>query len=113
MENAAVIPSPAPAATLPALFAPTAQGAKRVLEFFTTQISNDNTRRAYFNAVRTFSAWCESRKIGELDQVEPMYIAAYLKALEKDECSAPTIKQHLAALRMLFDWLVVGQVIPI
>ncbi len=33
--------------------------------------------------------------------------------LEKEERSAPTIKQHLAALRMLFDWLVVGQVIPL
>ena len=42
-----------------------------------------------------------------------MHIAAYLKVLEKEERSAPTIKQHLAALRMLFDWLVVGQVIPL
>jgi len=24
----------------------------------------------------------------------------------------PTVKQHLAAIRMLFDWLVTGQVIP-
>ncbi len=28
------------------------------------------------------------------------------------ERSAPTVKQHLACLRMLFDWLVTGQVIP-
>jgi len=41
-----------------------------------------------------------------------MHIAAYLKVLEKQDLSAPTIKQHLAALRMLFDWQVVGQVIP-
>jgi len=26
--------------------------------------------------------------------------------------SAPTVKQHLAAIRMLLDWLVTGQVIP-
>ena len=25
--------------------------------------------------------------------------------------SKPTVKQHLAAIRMLFDWLVTGQVI--
>jgi len=42
-----------------------------------------------------------------------MHVAAYLKVLEKEGRSAPTIKKHLAALRMLFDWLVVGQVIPL
>ena len=98
---------------IPAVFAGPAQTERRFWEFFTTQISNDNTRKAYFNAVRFFSAWCQSRNIGELGQVEPMHIAAYLKVLEKEERSAPTIKQHLAALRMLFDWLVVGQVIPL
>ena len=25
---------------------------------------------------------------------------------------APTIKQHLAAIRRLLDWLVIGQVVP-
>ena len=98
---------------VPAVFQGPAQAERRFWEFFTTQISNDNTRKAYFNAVRTFSVWCQSRKIGELGQVEPMHIAAYLKVLEKQELSAPTIKQHLAALRMLFDWLVVGQVVPV
>lgn len=28
------------------------------------------------------------------------------------ERAAPSVKQHLAAIRMLFDWLVTGQVIP-
>ncbi len=110
--NTEIILSPAPV-VLPVLFSPTPAAAKRFWEFFTTQISNDNTRKAYFNAVRTFSAWCQSWNIGELGQVEPMHIAAYLKVLEKQELSAPTIKQHLAALRMLFDWLVVCQVIPV
>jgi hypothetical protein len=27
--------------------------------------------------------------------------------------SKPTVKQHLAALRMLFDWLVVGHVLEV
>jgi integrase/recombinase XerD len=107
-----IILSPAPALPVPAVFQGAAQAERRFWEFFTTQISNDNTRKAYFNAVRTFSVWCQSRKIGELGQVQPMHIAAYLKVLEKEERSAPTIKQHLAALRMLFDWLVVGQVLP-
>jgi site-specific recombinase XerC len=31
----------------------------------------------------------------------------------QQEHSKPTFKQHLAAIRMLFDWLVVGQVVPL
>ena len=108
-----IILSPTPELRPVPLFAPTPQAERRFWEFFTAQISNDHTRKAYFNAVRHFADWCESRNIGELGQVEPMHIAAYLKVLEKQERSAPTIKQHLAALRMLFDWLVVGQVLPV
>jgi len=64
-----------PALPVPGVFQGPAQAERRFWEFFTTQISNDNTRNAYFNAVRTFSAWCQSRNIGELGQVEPMHIA--------------------------------------
>ena len=45
-----------------------------------------------------------------LDQVEPMIVAAYVEELTR-ALSAATVKQHLAALRMLFNWLVVGQVL--
>ena len=41
-----------------------------------------------------------------------MHVAAYIRALGKD-FEKPTVKQHLAAIRMLFDWLVVGQVLAI
>jgi len=45
-----------------------------------------------------------------------MLVAAYVELLWKPEAgfgrSAPTVKQHLAAIRMLFDWLVTGQAIP-
>jgi site-specific recombinase XerC len=27
--------------------------------------------------------------------------------------SAPTVKQHLAAIRMMFDWMVIGQIVPV
>jgi hypothetical protein len=46
----AVLPSPM---VLPArLFAPTPKAAQRVVEFFTAQINNDHTRKAYLNAAR-------------------------------------------------------------
>lgn len=111
--STALIPSPAlpsPALELPAVFAGPERTERRFWEFFTTQISNDNTRRAYFNAVRGFADWCALIGIGGLHQVQPMHVAAYLKALGQSH-SAPTVKQHLAALRMLFDWLVVGHVL--
>ena len=41
---------------LPAsLFTPTPQAAKRMLEFFTAQINNPHTRRAYLNTARRFA----------------------------------------------------------
>ena len=40
-----------------------------------------------------------------------MHVAAYIEQLCQTR-SAPSVKQHLAAVRMLFDWLVVGQVVP-
>jgi len=38
--------------------------------------------------------------------------AVYIELLGQNH-SKPTVKQHLAAIRMLFDWLVTGQVIPL
>ena len=50
----------------PAFFTPTPKAAKRVLEFFTAQISNDHTRRAYMSAARRFADWCAGNSIHEL-----------------------------------------------
>ncbi len=82
----------------------------RFINFFTAEIENDNTRMAYYRAVRQFDAWCEKRGIG-LHQLQPFIVATYTKEL-KETRHPQTVKQHLAALRMLFDNLVVGQVIP-
>ena len=94
------------------LFTPTPQAAKRVLEFFTAQINNDHTRKAYLNATRRFAEWCDAHGIARLADVEAFHVAALVKDLQ-GEFSAPTVKQHLAALRMLFDWLVTGHVLDV
>ena len=93
----------------PTLFL-TPGGSTRFWEFFTATIRNKNTRRAYFQAVCRFSAWCETHGLGELAAIAPIHVAAYVEELQLT-LSRPSIKQHLAALKMLFDWLVVGQVI--
>jgi len=97
---------------LPALFAPDAKTAERVFEFFTAQIRNPNTRKAYARATGDFAAWCGEQGISELGAVRPIHVAAYIEALQQ-KIAAPSVKLQLAAIRMLFDWLVVGQVVPV
>lgn len=94
---------------LPALFAPTPDAAKRYVEFFTANIRNANTRRAYARAAAAFATWCRDvAGIAELRDIEPVHVAAYVETLQAD-LAPPTVKQQLAAIRMLFDWLVIGQ----
>ena len=84
------------------------QARRRFVEFFVANIRNPNTRIAYARAVARFFAWCAEHQIS-LERVEPILVAAYI---EQHPGSAPTVKQHLAAIRMLFDYLVTGQVVP-
>ena len=97
---------------IPALISGAGYGAsKRFLEFFTANIRNRNTRFAYARAVGDFFAWCERGGLAELAHIEPTHIGAYVEQLGRSH-AAPSVKQHLAAVRMLFDWLVVGQIVP-
>ena len=98
--------------TLPALIASADERAQtRFIEFFTATISNPNTRRAYVRSTGQFLAWCEEHGISSLAAVQPLHVAAYIEAMSQTH-SAPTVKQALAAIRHLFDWLVTGQIVP-
>jgi integrase/recombinase XerD len=83
--------------------------AWRFIEFFTATIRNKNTRAAYAEAVSQFFAWCEKHRVYTLEQIKPIVIASYI---ENHAGAAPTVKQHLAAIRMLFHFLVTGQIVP-
>ena len=83
----------------------------RFIEFFTANIRNRNTRAAYAQAVSQFFRWCEAHHIIALEDIRPVVISAYVEDLASTR-SAPTVKQHLAAVKVLFDWLVIGQVLP-
>ena len=67
---------------------------------------------AYYRAMTRFFAWCERHKLTELVAIEPLHVAAYIEALQRNY-EKPSVKQHLAALRMLFDWLVTGGILSI
>jgi hypothetical protein len=108
--STALVVSPSPELLPTPLFAPTPTAAKRFIEFLTAQINNHHTRKSYLNATRRFAEWCDTHGLRDLVDVEPFHIAAFFKDLQ-GKFSPPTVKQHLAALRMLFDWLVTGQVI--
>jgi site-specific recombinase XerD len=86
------------------------QASWRYIEFFTANIRNPHTRRAYARACGRFFVWCERRRLA-LTAIRPFDVAAYVERLQ-GAAAAPSVKQELAAIRMLFDWLVVGQVMP-
>jgi site-specific recombinase XerD len=106
------VPAPADTYIVPALIihAGGQQAGWRYLEFFTANINNDHTRRAYARACSEFFAWCEQRGL-TLAAIRPFDVAAWVKQLQENH-GAPTVKQQLAAVRMLFDWLVTGHVVP-
>ena len=98
---------------LPALVAAAGGPAgTRFLEFFASTIRNPHTRRAYARAVTDFLAWCEEHAISSIASVQPLHVAAWIEGQTR-ELSAPTVKQQLAAIRHLFDWLVMGQTVPL
>ena len=109
--NNELIQKPTDGFVVPALIGDAGdQAARRFLEYFTANIRNKNTRAAYVHAVAEFTRWCEERGL-TLKALEPIVVAAYVEQIQ-ERLAAPSVKQHLAAIRMLCDWLVTGQVIP-
>src|SRR5580704_15923397 len=78
---------------IPALIAEAGEQAGwRYIEFFTANIRNSHTRRAYARACATFFAWAGERGLA-LDGIRPFYIAAWIEELQATH-SAPGVKQQ-------------------
>jgi site-specific recombinase XerD len=92
-----------PALPVPAIVA---QGGtetvKRYIDFFGVPIRNLNTRMAYHRAIKQFLHWADQAGFRHLEDIEPIHVAAYI---EGHGGSRATIKQHMAAIRMLFSYL--------
>ena len=109
-NTALTVFEPGPSLPVPALIADAGENASlRFLDFFTANIRNPNTRAAYAVAVRAFFAWLDAKHVAPLAAVRTHHVSAYVEVLGR-RYRAPTVKQHLAAIRMLFDWLIVGQI---
>ena len=94
---------PADGFQVPALIADLGpEATKRFFEFFTVPIRNRNTRIAYYHAIGQFLDWCRHCGFRHLEDIEPITVAAYI---EQHSGSPATIKQHMAAIRMMFSWL--------
>jgi hypothetical protein len=97
----------------PALIAAAdASASYRFFEFFTANIRNPHTRRAYARAAVEFFDWLAERGVTQITAIESVHVAAYIEQLQKAR-STPTAKLCLAALRHLFDWMVIGQIMPV
>lgn len=97
--------------TSPALVACAGERASyRFLEFFTARIRNLHTRRSYGRAVADFLGWLERRGIHDIRQVNSFIVAGWVEEMQREH-PAPTVKQRLAAVRMLLDWLATGGVL--
>jgi integrase/recombinase XerD len=67
------------AVVVPAMIADAGDhAARRFLEFFAANIRNKNTSMAYYRAVCTFFGWIDQHRIGELADIEPIHVSAYI-----------------------------------
>ncbi len=87
------------------------RASMRFVEFFTATIRNPNTRLAYGRAVGAFLAWCEEKGLA-FDRIGAVVVAGYVETLLANGMAKPSVKQHLAALRMMFDFMVTGGILP-
>jgi integrase/recombinase XerD len=76
-------------------------------QWVTTPVVRGVERRA----VKRFFAWCDERRL-ELHAIEPITVAAYVEQLG-GTAAKPTVKQHLAAIRQLFDYLTTGGILTV
>ena len=63
------------------------------------------------SAVGDFFRWCDKRRIHDMSRSTRPSSPPTSSSAARPSPSR-RVKQHLAAVRMLFDWLVIGQVVP-
>jgi integrase/recombinase XerD len=83
--------------------------ADTLLNILEGRIRNKNTRSAYKTAWRSFFQFCSEFKL-ELHAVKPYHVGMWLK---RHPGGVSTQRQHLAAVRLLFDHLLEQGVVDI
>ena len=85
---------------LPASSLRDAARARRVIEFFTANIRNPHTRKAYAKAASEIATWCEDRGLAHFRDVQPVHVAAYVEGLQL-RIAAPSVKKSNVENRFL------------
>ena len=80
------------------------------MSFSRAQIRNPHTRAAYGTAVTRFFAWCDAHGL-ELAQISPIAVATYIEEMQSGY-RAPHDQAAFGRHPPLFDFLVIGQVLP-
>lgn len=117
MTNNQIVKSGSSFLLPPAIVAMGEDAGDAFVEYFTAQIRNPNTRSAYGRNVVSFLDWIDLQRI-QLAEVQPVHVAAYIEQLglpieEGGQArSISTVKQHLAAIRQLCNFLVIRQIMP-
>jgi site-specific recombinase XerC len=75
-------------------------------------IRNKNTSLAYYRAGAASLRESSVTASANSPTSSPIHVAAYIAVLQTT-AAKPTVKLHLAAIRTLFDRLVVGQILAI
>src|SRR5262245_58206311 len=83
----------------------------RIEHFLRAAIDNDNTRKAYGRSLGSFFAFVKDGGRERVQDIGPPDVRDYLEAAKANGLSTATLKQHMAAVRMLFDHLVTGAVL--
>src|SRR5262245_4590021 len=97
---------------LPAIIDGSGRKARdRIEHFLRAAIDNDNTRKAYGRALGSFFAFLEDGGRERVQDIGPLDVRDYLEVAKANRLSTATLKQHMAAIRMLFDHLVTGGVL--
>jgi integrase/recombinase XerD len=81
------------------------RSADRILQFFTAEIRNANTRRAYVHALACFVKWCAERQLA-LRDLTPYYVASYIEQLTATH-AAPTVSSiwlRFGCLETTWSW---------
>ena len=94
----------------PAAPAPKSPSLRRVAP--APAVSDEPEVPLQVRAAEEFLAWCSSAGVPSINAVQPVHVATWIEAGTR-ELAAPGVKQRLAAIRHLFDWLVTGQVVPV
>jgi site-specific recombinase XerD len=76
----------------------------------TPESAQSDFSHGLLRACNRFLGWSEDRGL-MLAAIRPHDVGTYIEELQA-AVEAPSVKQQLAAIRMLFNWLVTGQVVP-